>query len=160
MQITTRCTLHRPGWTDPLIAPVVKTLKLAIYLFLEFWLQIWFQKYCISPNDTQFLINKDKNRGTFFFTFPPMGAMRGSILPEPHMSDSSRCYFSTSVLWKYCAITAVEKSWSENTTKVEAPIVLKIGNCSYCESRISLFKNIYRKWNWKEAQNSTFWILW
>jgi hypothetical protein len=42
---------------------VVKTLKLAIYLFLEFRLQIWFQKDSISPNGTQFLINKHKNRG-------------------------------------------------------------------------------------------------
>jgi hypothetical protein len=32
--------IKRPGWTDPLIAPIVETLKLAIYLFLEFWLQI------------------------------------------------------------------------------------------------------------------------
>jgi hypothetical protein len=55
----------RPGWTDTLIAPMVKTLKLAIYLFLEFWLQIWFQKYYISPPGTQFLINKHKNRGRF-----------------------------------------------------------------------------------------------
>jgi hypothetical protein len=45
-------------------------LKLAIYLFLEFWLQIWFQKYYISSNETQFLINKHKNRGRFLFTFP------------------------------------------------------------------------------------------
>jgi hypothetical protein len=55
----------RPGWTDPLIAPMVKSLKLAICLFLDFWLQIWFQKYYISPNDTQFLINKHKNKGKF-----------------------------------------------------------------------------------------------
>jgi hypothetical protein len=38
-----------PGRTDPLIALVVKTLKLTIYLFLEFWPQIWFQKYYVSP---------------------------------------------------------------------------------------------------------------
>jgi hypothetical protein len=49
---------------------MVKTLKLAIYLFLEFWLQIWFQKYYISSNGPQFLINKHKNRGRFLFTFP------------------------------------------------------------------------------------------
>jgi hypothetical protein len=54
-----------PRWTDPLIAPMIKTLKLAIYLFLEFWLQIWFQKYYISSNGIQFLINKHKNRGKF-----------------------------------------------------------------------------------------------
>jgi hypothetical protein len=60
-----RSAICRPGWTNPLIAPLVKTLKLAIYLFLEFWLQIWFQKYSISSNDTQFLINKHKNRGRF-----------------------------------------------------------------------------------------------
>jgi hypothetical protein len=54
-----------PGWTDPLIAPVVKTLKLAIYLFLKFWFQIRFQKYSISSNGTQFLLNKHKNRGSF-----------------------------------------------------------------------------------------------
>jgi hypothetical protein len=55
---------------------------LAIYLFIDFWLQIWFQKYCISPYGTQFPINKDKNRGKFLFTFPPMGVMRGSVLPR------------------------------------------------------------------------------
>jgi hypothetical protein len=48
--------------TDPLM---VKTLKLAIYLFLEFWLQIWFQKYYIILDGTQFLFNKHKNRGRF-----------------------------------------------------------------------------------------------
>jgi hypothetical protein len=53
------------GWIDPLIAPIVKTPKLTIYLFLEFWLRIWFQKYDISHNGTQFLINKDKNKGMF-----------------------------------------------------------------------------------------------
>jgi hypothetical protein len=46
----------RMKWS--LIAPVIKTLKLAIYLFKKFWLQIWFQKYYISQNDIQFLINK------------------------------------------------------------------------------------------------------
>jgi hypothetical protein len=45
--------------------PMVKTLKLAIYLFLEFRIQIWFQKYHFSPNATQFLIKKHKNRGRF-----------------------------------------------------------------------------------------------
>jgi hypothetical protein len=39
--------------------------------------------YYISPHGTQFLINKDKNRGKFLFTFLPMGAMRGSILSGP-----------------------------------------------------------------------------
>jgi hypothetical protein len=29
-----------------------KTLKLAIFIFIKFWLQIWFQKYYISLNDT------------------------------------------------------------------------------------------------------------
>jgi hypothetical protein len=64
-KFTWKLALQRPGWIDPLIAPVVKTVKLAIYLFLEIWLQICFQKYHISPNDIQFLINKDKNRGKF-----------------------------------------------------------------------------------------------
>jgi hypothetical protein len=68
------------GWIS-LIAPVVKTMKLTIYLFLDFWLQIWFQKYYISSNDTQFLINKDKNWDRFLFKFPPMGQMRGSGFP-------------------------------------------------------------------------------
>jgi hypothetical protein len=45
--------------------PRGKNLKLAIYIFLEF------------------LINKDKNRGMFLFTFLPMGAMRGLVLPGP-----------------------------------------------------------------------------
>jgi hypothetical protein len=60
----------RPGLNTPHTCTMVKILKLAIYLFLEFWLQIWFQKCYISPNDTQFLINKQKNRGRFLFTFP------------------------------------------------------------------------------------------
>jgi hypothetical protein len=38
---------------------------LAIHLFLEILFQIWFLKYYISPYATQFLINKDKNRGRF-----------------------------------------------------------------------------------------------
>jgi hypothetical protein len=57
-------SLAKVNW-PPLIAPVVKTLKLAIYLFLEIWLQIWFQKYYTNPNDIQFLVNKHKNRGRF-----------------------------------------------------------------------------------------------
>jgi hypothetical protein len=28
------------------------------------------------------LINMDKNRGRYLFTFPPLGAMRGSVLPR------------------------------------------------------------------------------
>jgi hypothetical protein len=58
-----------PGLNTPHACTMVKTLKLEIYLFLEFWFQIWFQKYFISPNATQFLINKHKNRGRFLFTF-------------------------------------------------------------------------------------------
>jgi hypothetical protein len=71
---------------------MVKTLELANYLFLDFRFQIWSPKYYISPYDTQFLINKHKNRGKFLFTFPPMGAMRGSVLPGP----------SPLALWTVC----------------------------------------------------------
>jgi hypothetical protein len=52
---------------------MVKALKLAINLPLE-------NLVSIGPDDTQFLINKDKNRDRFLFIFPPMGAMRGSVL--------------------------------------------------------------------------------
>jgi hypothetical protein len=55
---------QRVGWTNP-HCPVVKTLKLVIYLFLDFRFYIWFQKYHISP-----------------YTFPPMGAMRGQSSPS------------------------------------------------------------------------------
>jgi hypothetical protein len=58
------------GLNTPHARTMVKTLKLTICLFLKFWLQIWFQKYYISLNGTQFLINKHKNRGRFLFTFP------------------------------------------------------------------------------------------
>jgi hypothetical protein len=47
---------------------MVKALKLAINLPLE-------NLVSIGPDDTQFLINKDKNRDRFLFTFPPVGAM-------------------------------------------------------------------------------------
>jgi hypothetical protein len=46
---TDKAEPHRIKPGHALIAPVVKTLKLTIYLFLELWLQIWFQKYSISP---------------------------------------------------------------------------------------------------------------
>ena len=46
----------------------IKTLKLVIFILKKFWLQIWFQKYYISPNATQFLINEHKNKGRFLFT--------------------------------------------------------------------------------------------
>jgi hypothetical protein len=52
--------------------PPWKTLKLAIFIFKNFWLQIWFQKYYISPYESQFLINKHKNRGRFLFTRAPV----------------------------------------------------------------------------------------
>jgi Na+/alanine symporter len=61
---------------------VVKTLKLVIHLFLECQLQIWFQKYDISPSDTQFLINKDKNREAMKGVSPPqalVGYMEGLV---------------------------------------------------------------------------------
>jgi hypothetical protein len=45
--------------------PVVKTLKLVIYLLFDFWFQIWSQKYHISPWDTQFLFNKHKIGASF-----------------------------------------------------------------------------------------------
>jgi hypothetical protein len=67
------------GRTDSLIAQAVKILKLVIYLFLEFWPQIWFQKYHVSPIGTLFLINKDKNRGMFLFTFPHPSSNEGNV---------------------------------------------------------------------------------
>jgi hypothetical protein len=67
---TTSMAWLRPRRNTPHARIMVKTLKLEIYLFVEFWLQIWFQKYYISSNGIQFLINKHKHRGRFLFTFP------------------------------------------------------------------------------------------
>jgi hypothetical protein len=63
-------TAFRLGLNTPHARTMVKTLKLAIYLVLKIWLQIWFHKYYISPYARQFLINKHKNRDKFLFTFP------------------------------------------------------------------------------------------
>jgi hypothetical protein len=52
--------LDLAGVNRPRHCPVVKTLKLVIYLFLDFWLQIWFQKYHIRPSNSEFIINKQK----------------------------------------------------------------------------------------------------
>ena len=59
-----------PGLNTPHAHTMVKTLKLAIQLFLELLFQIWFQKYYICPLETEFLINKHKNRSRLLFTFP------------------------------------------------------------------------------------------
>jgi hypothetical protein len=58
----------------------LKTLKLAICLFWNFNFEFDFKS--ISPNDTQFLINKHKNRGRFLFT----GAPVKSLLPPFRLS--------------------------------------------------------------------------
>jgi hypothetical protein len=55
------------GGSKCFTGPPWKTLKLAIFILKKFWLQIWFQKYYISPIDAQFLINKHKNRGRLLF---------------------------------------------------------------------------------------------
>jgi hypothetical protein len=60
------------GGSECFTGALVKTLKLANYFFYKFWFQIWFQKYYISLNDTQFLINKHKNKGRFLFIGAPM----------------------------------------------------------------------------------------
>jgi hypothetical protein len=109
----------RPGWTNPLVAPVVKTLKLAIYLFLDFWVQIYFQKYYIRPNGTQFLINKDKNRGRYLFTFPPMGAMKGSVLPG----------------------LLLHKTWPATLTQLRPIMSVALGSCSHRFPRACLVCN-------------------
>jgi hypothetical protein len=80
--------------------PPVKTLKLAIFIFILFLFQIWFQKYYISSDGNQFLINKHKNRGRFLFTgapekhsLPPIYCVPCSSLPNPGI------FFLDSFVW-------------------------------------------------------------
>jgi hypothetical protein len=73
---TPRASL-KPG-RELFTGPPGKILKLAILFLFLFLFQIWFQKYYISPHDTQFLINEHKNRGRFLFT----GASVKSSLPS------------------------------------------------------------------------------
>jgi hypothetical protein len=95
VQLKINTSLSRPWWTDPLVAPMVKILKLAIYLFLELGLQIWFQKYYIRPNGTQFLINKDKNRGHIFVYIPSNRSNEGVIPPHASVKGGDRMRYET-----------------------------------------------------------------
>jgi hypothetical protein len=53
------------------------------------------------PDGTHIQINKDKNRSKLMFIFPPMGAMRGSVLPLPnfHPLDTKETIMCTT-MWE------------------------------------------------------------
>jgi hypothetical protein len=86
----------------------VKTLKLAIFLFLEFWLQIWFQKYHISPIGTEFLINKHKNRAGF--------CLLGPLWPAP--SPDLESFQSPDFTEVYSVFTAAHPERPEATASL------------------------------------------
>jgi hypothetical protein len=118
--------MARENW--PLIALVVKTLKLVTYLFLETWSQIWFQKYYICSYGTQYLINKDKNRGKLLFTFPHPSSNEGN-------EGVSSPWGNRTLWWWYVVVV----------TKIEPSISVKIRSFSYLETRFPLTKNKARR---------------
>jgi hypothetical protein len=79
---------RRPGLNTPHALTMVITLKLAIYLFLECWLQIWFQKYYISSSGNQILINKHKNRGRAWYE-------PGGCPVKSHLECTNQCRISS-----------------------------------------------------------------
>jgi hypothetical protein len=109
----------RPGLNTPQARTMVKTLKLVIYLFSEFWLQIWFQKYYISLHGTQFLIKKHKNRGRFLFTFPGLvpawGVLSNRYVTLNGLGGAHRkfCFefFQRTILWHCYLVQCIGSGW-------------------------------------------------
>jgi hypothetical protein len=58
------------GWIIPYTWHHSKNVESGGFLFLEFWYQILVLKVLNYSSGSQFIINKDKNRGRFLFTFP------------------------------------------------------------------------------------------
>jgi hypothetical protein len=89
--------------TETVLVPKKRLNKYIVFSPL-WYIHIWFQKCYINTNATQFLINKDKNMGRFLFTFPPMGAMRGSVLPR-----HTRCCSRGINEWTLLSVKYVQK---------------------------------------------------
>jgi hypothetical protein len=87
------CTvINGPGWTDPLVAPVVKTLKLAIYLFLDFNFKFGF-KSIVLVHWHSISNQQGQKYGQVFVYIPSNGGNEGVNLP--------RAYWCWEICWSY-----------------------------------------------------------
>jgi hypothetical protein len=142
---TSSCGL---GWTDP-HCPLVKTLKLAIYLFLEFWLQMGFNSIILVHILLNFLLERTKIGAGFCLHSRQWRQWESQSSPsivvwQFEMECLSQDHCLTYTLFKYSS--TVNTRFIVLIYKVEAPIQLRSNPFPHSMKPPKVESMVFQKW--------------